>query len=97
MTVTVADTRTGTCWDCGGPCLSYKGSLHGWRCRACIATYLDADAAKAAAAEERGREKRAARFRAADFPTGDDGCGGGGSGFGPHRHQNQERQEPNRP
>lgn len=25
-----------TCWDCGGPCLSYKGSVHGWRCSRCV-------------------------------------------------------------
>lgn len=68
MTLTAeADATTGTdayedgtdapgvCWDCGGPCLTYKGSEHGWRCRACVDAYLDAG--------ERAWQTRSAKAR----------------------------------
>jgi hypothetical protein len=29
------------CWRCGGPCGTYKGSIHGWTCTACLDRYLD--------------------------------------------------------
>lgn len=44
----------GRCWDCGGPCLTYKGSAHGWRCAGCVDNYLDQGAA---AYRERGRQR----------------------------------------
>lgn len=42
-------TPPGVCWDCGGPCLTYKGTEHGWRCRTCLAAYIAVGAAAAAA------------------------------------------------
>lgn len=47
------------CWRCGGPCASYKGSVHGWTCTACLDRYLDAAAAKAAERDRRDRQKMA--------------------------------------
>lgn len=44
-------------WDCGGPCLTYKGTTHGWRCRTCLAAYID-DGAIAAAARQTGERVR---------------------------------------
>jgi hypothetical protein len=37
----------GSCPDCGGPSLSFKGSRHGWRCARCVehAIGLDRDPA----------------------------------------------------
>lgn len=48
MNTTVTDTRAeddrtevpGVCWDCGGPCVVYAGTVHGWRCRTCLARYM---------------------------------------------------------
>lgn len=74
----------GRCWDCGGPCMTYKGSVHGWRCRRCIDYYLNAGATRFAATDAKDRDKRLAKVR-----TDMDAVsrrGGGGSGFGPHRH-----------
>ncbi|WP_237394268.1 hypothetical protein [Mycobacterium paraintracellulare] len=48
-----------TCWRCGGPCASYKGSVHGWTCTACLNRYLDEGAAKAEARDRRERQKLA--------------------------------------
>lgn len=49
------------CWDCGGPCASFKGSVHGWRCQSCIDRYLDDGAARwlarARKEQDRLREK----------------------------------------
>lgn len=59
------DARPGRCWSCGGPCHSYKGSVHGWRCTACITRYLDEGAALADRFEAKERAKRHAKFRAA--------------------------------
>lgn len=47
------------CWRCGGPCASYKGSVHGWTCSACLQRYLDEGAAKAAERDRRDRQKLA--------------------------------------
>lgn len=73
MTAAATDTYEadaeppGICWDCGGPCLTYKGSVHGWRCTACVDRYLDAGAAKA---EARERARQARKVRAAwDQPS----------------------------
>jgi hypothetical protein len=44
---TVGGTDPWICWDCGGPCRTYKGSEHGWRCGVCVGRYLDAASAKA--------------------------------------------------
>ena len=68
-----------SCWDCGGPCLSFKGTVHGWRCRTCLQGYLDAGAAKAAAADARIRAKQIAKLNAF---TGNAGRGGGGLASG---------------
>ncbi|CAJ1504246.1 hypothetical protein [[Mycobacterium] holstebronense] len=67
----MAEPPAGTCWDCDGPCLSCKGSEHGWRCRTCCEAYLDTGAAKAAAADARIRAKQFAKFS-------EDGRRGGG-------------------
>lgn len=45
------------CWDCGGPCASFKGSVHGWRCHACIDRYLDDGAARWLARARKEQEK----------------------------------------
>lgn len=45
------------CWECDGPCRTYKGSVHGWRCAACIERYLAASAAKAEAEAEKSRQR----------------------------------------
>lgn len=47
------------CWERQGPCLTYRGSVHGWRCSACIQNYLDSSAARADAADRRTRERLA--------------------------------------
>lgn len=47
----------GVCWDCGGPCLTFKGSEHGWRCRACLDAYLDAGERVWQARSAKAREK----------------------------------------
>lgn len=75
MTV-VTEAPPGTCWDCGGPCLSHKGSEHGWRCRTCLQRYLDTGAAKAAAADARIRAKQFTKF-SEDGWRGDGGLASG--------------------
>lgn len=50
---------TGQCWECSGPCLTYKGTAHGWRCRACVDRYLVESDARALA---RIQDQRAAKF-----------------------------------
>ncbi|MDY6871278.1 MAG: hypothetical protein SV966_12450 [Actinomycetota bacterium] len=63
-----ADTMTApaddlaTCWRCGGPCLTYKGSVHGWTCTACLDTYLDEGAARWAVRMAKEREKNARKL-----------------------------------
>lgn len=47
----------GTCWDCGGPCLTYKGSVHGWHCAACLGRYLDAGQARWEARSDKAKER----------------------------------------
>lgn len=65
MTVTPPTRQTpGICWDCGGPCLSFKGTNHGWRCRLCVEAYLEAAAIKAVVAETKLRTKRLTKLRA---------------------------------
>jgi hypothetical protein len=72
MTATDADydddtDPPGVCWRCGGPCLLFKGSVHGWTCTTCLDKYLDASAAKA---QERERVRQAKKARAAwDYST----------------------------
>lgn len=43
--------RAGRCWECGGACLTYKGSKHGWRCTGCLNAYLDTAWARALASK----------------------------------------------
>lgn len=33
----------GMCPDCGGPCLTYKGSVHRWRCIDCVERAIGLD------------------------------------------------------
>jgi hypothetical protein len=66
---------TGVCWECGGPCLTYKGSEHGMRCRACLRVYLDAGAAAAAARQTQERAELRAHLNAA-AKRGNHGTGG---------------------
>jgi hypothetical protein len=47
----------GTCWECGGPCLTHKGTVHGWRCSACLNRYLDEGASKGAERDRRERDR----------------------------------------
>jgi tRNA(Ile2) C34 agmatinyltransferase TiaS len=65
-----AETEPGICWECRGPCLTYKGSQHGWRCRACCTRYVAAGAALAAKVETKEREKRLAKFRGSGLALG---------------------------
>lgn len=78
--------RAGRCWDCGGPCLTYKGSTHGWRCAACCTAYLDTAWAAWVASEKKEQSQRASRFRAAHGNRGGTdpkgGRGGGGLATG---------------
>jgi hypothetical protein len=46
-----------TCWDCGGPCRTYKGSVHGWRCGACLDRYIAAEVVRSDAADDKLRAK----------------------------------------
>jgi hypothetical protein len=60
MTAPEADYDTdapGVCWECDGPCLTHKGSVHGWRCSACLERYLDAAAARWAAKSDKAKER----------------------------------------
>lgn len=60
-TETQIDAAVGAhrCYVCGGPCLTRKGSEHGWTCRRCLAAYVEAGAAKA---DERLAAERAVRL-----------------------------------
>lgn len=62
VSAALTESRTGVCWDCGGPCLTYKGTVHGWRCRACLDEHLAADAARYDGRAARDRAKRALKF-----------------------------------
>ena len=59
----------GLCWDCGGPCLTFKGSVHGWRCRACVDRYLDDGLARWAARSANARERVQRNLFHNDNPT----------------------------
>lgn len=70
MTAT-ADTSAGaydgpTCWRCGGPCATYKGTVHGWTCTACIDRYLDEGAARGLARDRKERERTARKLLASN-------------------------------
>ncbi|WP_373203134.1 hypothetical protein [Mycobacterium marinum] len=76
------------CWECGGPCATYKGSVHGWHCTACIERYLNAAAARAEAKQRKGRERLLNRmFHDNDSTplTADRRRGGGGLRCVPRR------------
>lgn len=45
------------CWRCGGPCLQYAGSVHGWTCRACLRRHVEQSAARADAKAAKQRER----------------------------------------
>lgn len=61
--MTAATTNdVATCRRCGGPCGTYKGSVHGWTCNGCIAAYLEQSAAKADARDRRERQKNARKL-----------------------------------
>lgn len=62
MTASEADDDTdydapGVCWDCGEPCLTHKGDVHGWRCTACIDRYLDEAQARWDARPAKAKER----------------------------------------
>lgn len=57
MTTATATYEGPLCWECRGPCATYKGSVHGWHCTACIERYLDAAAARAEAKQRKARER----------------------------------------
>jgi tRNA(Ile2) C34 agmatinyltransferase TiaS len=52
-----AQETHGVCWDCFGPCLTYKGTEHGWRCRSCLRRYLEEAAARCEAKQLREAQK----------------------------------------
>jgi hypothetical protein len=62
------------CIVCGGPCLSWKGSFHGWTCTRCCAAYVEAGA-------KRGDERRAAER--AQRVGSVAGAGAAADGYGP--------------
>ena len=62
MTTTATTDDLATCWRCGGPCLTYKGSVHGWTCQGCLAQYLEQSAAKADERDRRERQKNARKL-----------------------------------
>lgn len=66
MTATEAedDDAPAVCWRCGGPCLTYKGSVHGWTCTACLDRYLDDGAERYAARLRKDQEKQRAKLAA---------------------------------
>ena len=75
----------GVCWDCGGQCLSFKGIVHGWRCAACCAAYVEAGAVLGEAAEAKERARRLTQWTTRQPETSNAGGsgrrrGGGGSG-----------------
>lgn len=45
------------CQSCGGPCWQWRGSVWEFTCSACLASYLDAAAARADARQLRERER----------------------------------------
>jgi len=55
--------REGQCWDCGGPCLDYKGNEHGWRCTNCLDRYLDTGWANWLTLSDKERARRTQGFR----------------------------------
>ncbi|BBY84700.1 hypothetical protein [Mycolicibacterium tokaiense] len=57
MAADVEGTTAPRCWECGGPCLTYRGSVHGWRCSTCIDRYLAAGAARADIKDRLARER----------------------------------------
>ncbi|MGV7633069.1 hypothetical protein [Mycobacterium persicum] len=60
MTETDADqdaAAPAACWRCGGPCASFKASVHGWTCAGCLERYLDAGAARWEARSEKVKER----------------------------------------
>ncbi|ORV89047.1 hypothetical protein [Mycolicibacterium iranicum] len=62
MTTTATTDDLASCWRCGGPCLTYKGSVHGWTCQGCLAQYLEQSAAKADERDRRERQKNARKL-----------------------------------
>ena len=64
MSEMAARSQPGTCPDCGGPSLTYRGHHHKYRCGACINRYLAEGAAKADARLQREREQRIATAKA---------------------------------
>lgn len=91
----VADYAVAVCYVCSGPCLTWKGSVHGFTCRGCLRRYMADQVARAD--ERERRELRAVKINLA--ATGNTpaagpllpaagGSGGrhrgsGGDGFGP--------------
>jgi hypothetical protein len=53
----VTVTESHICWECGGPCLQHKGSVHGWRCQACIKRHIEAGAVRGEAKALKARQK----------------------------------------
>jgi hypothetical protein len=45
------------CQVCAGPCFQWKGSVHGWTCRACLEVLMDKSARRRAGLEAHSREK----------------------------------------
>ena len=87
MTATVEVHR---CDVCDGPCLSYKGSEHGWTCRKCLEAYLQRGAARLAESLAAERADRAAARSAGarrcaldGSPVEQGGRCGGVDGYGP--------------
>lgn len=47
------------CRECGGPCATWKGSVHRWTCRTCLARYLAESIARRARRDQAELDKRA--------------------------------------
>lgn len=63
-----AGTQYWVCWDRGGPCSTFKGSVHGWRCQTCIDRYLDDGAARWLARARKEQDKLRAKLASAPDP-----------------------------
>jgi len=63
VTAALAARTVATCWDCGGPCATFKGSVHGWRCAPCLRRHVDESAARGAERDRRERDKALRNLR----------------------------------
>lgn len=88
--MTMTFTPASECQACGGPCLTFKGSVWGWTCGGCITLALEASAARADAEARRHRDKLAHRMLHQDdssLRANSQRRGGGGSALPMPHHR----------